>query len=226
MPARPTPRTPRRQSRVSVTRKKILRAAERGFSSTGYEATSLTDVAEASGVAVGSVYYHFRDKHTLLLALMDDLFKRLSHVRPNALPLEAFLGATPRSDIEQWVRRSYEMLKKRPSIYLVLLGLAESDPELRERRLRLDQLAIEQLTHMITLGEESGRFRRDGDAAASAFMIHHSIEMTVTQLLVRGSGVSDTNAILGSLSKMICRYLLEDEPIQPADALANGEGSP
>jgi AcrR family transcriptional regulator len=121
MPARPTPRTPRRQSRAGVTRRKILRAAERGFSRTGYE---------ASGLAVGSVYYHFRDKHTLLLALMDDLLKRLSHVRPNALPMEAFLGATPRSDIEQWLRHSYEMLKRRPSIYPVLLGLAESDPEL------------------------------------------------------------------------------------------------
>jgi hypothetical protein len=97
---------------------------------------------------------------------------------------------------------------------------------LRQRRLHLDQLAIEQLTHMITLGKQSGRFRKDDDVTASAFMIHHSIEMTVTQLLVRGTGASDTNAILGSLSKMICRYLLEDEPTQPEDAAANGEGSP
>jgi hypothetical protein len=37
---------------------------------------------------------------------------------------------------------------------------------------------------------------------------------------------SDTNAVLGSLSKMICRYLLEDEPTQPEAAAANGEGSP
>ena len=226
MADRPTPRRLRKQSRASLTRKKILRAAERLFSRTGYEATSLTDVAKSSGVAVGSVYYHFRDKHTLLLALMDDLINRLSHVRRNDLPMEAFLGATPRAGIEQWLRRSYEMLKKRPSIYVVLLGLAESDPEMRERRLRLDQLAIDQFTHMITLGEESGRFRKGDDAAASAFMIHHSIEMTVTQLLVRGTGVSDTNAILGSLSKMICRYLLDDESTQPEDALANGEGSP
>ena len=86
MPARTTPRTARKQSRASVTRKKILRAAERGFSSTGYEATSLTDVAEASGVAVGSVYYHFKDKHTLLLALTDDLLKRHSTTASSFLP--------------------------------------------------------------------------------------------------------------------------------------------
>jgi hypothetical protein len=79
---------------------------------------------------------------------------------------------------------------------------------------------------MITLGVENGWFRKYDDAAASAFMIHHSIEMTVTQLLVRGTGVSDTNAILGSLSKKICRYLLEDEPSRPEEAAANGEGPP
>jgi AcrR family transcriptional regulator len=204
-------RAPRTQSRSIATRRKILRAAERRFSRAGYEATSMSDVASASGIAVGSVYYHFADKRTLLLALMDDLLERLSKVRPAALPLAAFLGASPRSSIEGWLRHSYEIFQKRPSIYLVLLGLAESDLELRERRLRLDQLAIEQLTAMIKLGQERGRFRSGDDPSASAFMIHHSIEMALTPLLVRGVEVADADAVLGSLSTMICRYLLEDQ---------------
>ena len=64
---------------------------------------------------------------------------------------------------------------------------------------------------MIELGQERGRFRSEDDPSASAFMIHHSIEMALTQLLVRGVEVADSDAVLGSLSKMICRYLLEDQ---------------
>jgi AcrR family transcriptional regulator len=192
-----------------------LRAAERRFSSDGYDATSMTDVAEACGVAPGSVYYHFQDKHALLLALMDDFLRLVSSMPSEVLPLEAFLGTSPRTSIETWLRRSFQVLEKRPSIYLVMLGMAENDSELRERRLRIDAVAIERLSHMIRLGHEQGRFRSGDDPTASAFFIHHSIEMAVTQLLVRGSGtsskVNDTDLVLGSLSKMICRYLLEDD---------------
>jgi AcrR family transcriptional regulator len=205
-------REARKHSRGIVTRRKILRAAERRFSRAGYETTSLGDVAEACGVAVGSVYYHFSDKRALLLGLMDDLLDRVAKIRPDGLTLEAFLGASPRTSIEAWLHRSYQAFQKRPSSYLVLLGMAESDPELRERRLRLDQLAIEQLTLMIISGQERGRFRQDDDPAASAFIIHHSIEMAITQLLVRGTELADADVVLGSVSKMICRYLLEDEP--------------
>jgi AcrR family transcriptional regulator len=212
MPPSQQIREARKHSRGIVTRRKILRAAERRFSRAGYEATSLSDVAEACGVAVGSVYYHFSDKRTLLIALMDDLLDRVSKIRPDGLTLEAFLGSSPRTSIEAWLHRSYQAFKKRPSSYLVLLGMAESDPELRERRLRLDQLAIEQLTLMIISGQERGRFRQDDDPAASAFIIHHSIEMAITQLLVRGTELADADVVLGSVSKMICRYLLEDEP--------------
>jgi AcrR family transcriptional regulator len=79
----PTPETraPRTQSRSIATRRKIVRAAERRFSPAGYEATSMNDVASASGIAIGSVYYHFADERTPLLALMDDLLERLSKVR-------------------------------------------------------------------------------------------------------------------------------------------------
>ena len=116
MPASQEIREARKHSRGIVTRRKILRAAERRFSRAGYEATSLGDVAKACGVAVGSVYYHFSDKRTLLLALMDDLLDHVSKIRPEGLPLEAFAGPNPRTSIETWLRRSYQAFQKRPSI--------------------------------------------------------------------------------------------------------------
>ncbi len=60
----------RKQSRAQAkaqTRAAILVAARRQFVERGYEATTIRDIAQAAGVAVGSVHAHFKDKEALLL---------------------------------------------------------------------------------------------------------------------------------------------------------------
>ncbi|WP_059728125.1 TetR family transcriptional regulator [Burkholderia ubonensis] len=52
-----------------MTREAILDASERLFDACGYGAASLEDIAEAAGVTRGAVYWHFKDKRDLLLAL-------------------------------------------------------------------------------------------------------------------------------------------------------------
>jgi hypothetical protein len=77
----------------------------------------------------------------------------------------------------------------------------------------IDELAIEHLTCAIALGHEHGRLRSGDDPGASAFIIHHAIEMAVIQLLVPGIKAADADTVLCSLRKMICRDLLEDDLI-------------
>lgn len=50
-------------------RQQILEAAARHFSSAGYHATSMRDVAADVGVLVGSIYYHFESKDALYIAV-------------------------------------------------------------------------------------------------------------------------------------------------------------
>ncbi|NTZ84231.1 TetR family transcriptional regulator [Burkholderia metallica] len=52
-----------------LTREAILDASERLFDACGRGAASLEDIAEAAGVTRGAVYWHFKDKSDLLLAL-------------------------------------------------------------------------------------------------------------------------------------------------------------
>lgn len=51
----------------------ILQAAERLFSENGYPNTKIQDVAQAAEVAVGTVYFYFRNKEDLLLQLIDSI---------------------------------------------------------------------------------------------------------------------------------------------------------
>jgi AcrR family transcriptional regulator len=49
----------------------VLRAARERFSSTGYAATSIDEVAAATGLGKGSLYGAFGDKHQLFLRVFD-----------------------------------------------------------------------------------------------------------------------------------------------------------
>jgi TetR/AcrR family transcriptional regulator, transcriptional repressor for nem operon len=53
------------------TRGKLVEAARRLFWERGYEATSLQDVVDRARVKSGSLYYFFRTKEDLLLAVLD-----------------------------------------------------------------------------------------------------------------------------------------------------------
>src|SRR5947209_18502970 len=55
-----------------VDEKKVLQAARDEFWSCGYAATSIDDVAAATGLGKGSLYGAFGDKHALFLRVFDD----------------------------------------------------------------------------------------------------------------------------------------------------------
>jgi TetR/AcrR family transcriptional regulator, transcriptional repressor for nem operon len=54
------------------TRARILREAMELFNIRGYHATSISDIIEASGVQRGNLYFHFKNKEELALALIEE----------------------------------------------------------------------------------------------------------------------------------------------------------
>lgn len=68
---------PRNKPQQGAEEKKseILEAARTLFLSDGYEATSIGAIATAAGVAPNTIYWYFKDKDELLLAVLDQLFQ-------------------------------------------------------------------------------------------------------------------------------------------------------
>jgi AcrR family transcriptional regulator len=57
-----------------MTRKEvILQAAGRLFSDKGFKETSISEISEITGVAEGTVFYHFKSKEGLFLAVLEEL---------------------------------------------------------------------------------------------------------------------------------------------------------
>ncbi len=59
------PRAPRQDNR----REAVMDAAAKLFAEQGYRATTIRDIAGAAGMLPGSLYYHFKSKDALLLAV-------------------------------------------------------------------------------------------------------------------------------------------------------------
>lgn len=69
-PAKSLQKTPPKKLRRGPDRRKqIIAAASELFASRGFEGTSIRDIAAASGVLSGSLYYHFPSKEDLLFTV-------------------------------------------------------------------------------------------------------------------------------------------------------------
>jgi AcrR family transcriptional regulator len=76
----------------SATRERILLEAARLFRHHGFAATTLREVADASGIKAGSIYYHFESKDQILGEVLDKGIQVVTDAvrqRVDALPADA-----------------------------------------------------------------------------------------------------------------------------------------
>jgi TetR/AcrR family transcriptional regulator, transcriptional repressor for nem operon len=57
--------------RADTTRRQILRAASHQFARRAYHDVGLDDILAQAGLTKGAMYFHFRSKHTLALAIIE-----------------------------------------------------------------------------------------------------------------------------------------------------------
>lgn len=67
----------RTKEEAQKTREAIIEAAEIVFHRKGVSATSLNDIAKQAGFTRGAVYWHFRNKHDVFLAIVDALMESI-----------------------------------------------------------------------------------------------------------------------------------------------------
>lgn len=74
----------RTKADAALTRHKILDAAEQVFHDKGVTHTSLQDIAQAAGATRGAIYWHFKDKSDVFIAMMERVTLPLEEALQNA----------------------------------------------------------------------------------------------------------------------------------------------
>lgn len=115
---------------TATKRAHILNAAGQVFAEKGFHATTVRDVARRAGVADGTIYNYFENKHALLLGLFDELTRTVrGNVDPAGLAeldLRGFLRVSFSHPLQAFQASQFELFR-------VILSEVMVDRELGER---------------------------------------------------------------------------------------------
>jgi AcrR family transcriptional regulator len=92
-------------------REVILHEAARLFVASGYSGLSMREIATAAGVSKAALYYHFRDKEALFLAI---LTRNLEHIEQ--MLAEARQAPTTRRQVEQMIQAIFDRAPEQRAI--------------------------------------------------------------------------------------------------------------
>lgn len=130
-----------RQARSDRSREQILGAALDLAVVHGYQGTTMAAVSTASGLPIGSVYWHFKNKEQLFVALLEHCYEvwKEVHSGPEGLrrKLSRGIAGLSGADPEQYTKE--EALLKAAAVWALsrqLGGLAENS-EVRAAYLRM-----------------------------------------------------------------------------------------
>ncbi|WP_424445867.1 TetR family transcriptional regulator [Microbacterium sp. CH-015] len=121
------PREPK-QERAVATRKALVDSAGRVFADKHYSAATLADVLTAAGVSQGSLYFHFRNKHDLALAVIAAQGNAMQSVREDVL----LRASGPIDALERTAEAVAALISKSPVVQGGLRLLIQSRDEFPE----------------------------------------------------------------------------------------------
>ena len=178
-----------------IRRRQILDAAARLAVEEGLENTSIAKVAEAAGIAKGSIYLQFESRHDLLAGLQADLWARML-ARPNEIVADDDLAWAAKLDavVEHWMRFEFDY----HDLYHAVFHAVATDSD------EPFEAARSLLRHLVAAGTEAGEFdlgRLDHDVVVEFLLhgyigpcFHHTDPATtitdVQQLFRRAIGVT------------------------------------
>lgn len=121
-----------RLARQDIRERQILEAAARVIVKKGFRAARMQEIADAAGVANGTVYNYFRSKDALLLALLD----RLNESEDRPAQLDRLSQGDRRRTFAALMQHRFDVLSGKKPLLRALLPEVIDDRRLRQRYFR------------------------------------------------------------------------------------------
>jgi AcrR family transcriptional regulator len=163
-PAKPGPGRPREFDMETVLERAIV-----AFSGRGYHGASVADLAEATGLAWGSIYKAFGDKHALFLAAFDRYVETSHAALRRRVDTKKSGRERLRDALLFYVESSQGAAGKRGCLSVTVAAELAAYDEYVARRVRKAFLTTEKIVlELARAGQADGSLRRDLDAKACA----------------------------------------------------------
>lgn len=142
------------------TTDKIVEAAAELFASHGYVHTTLDEVATLAGYTKGAVYYHFKDKESLLLEVLKRIEARSIGATVRGVKAH---GGPATEQLKVFVKYQTGWAARHPRDLALLMVMsaetANTSPRVRTQMLRTYRKLASVLERIIDEGKRSGEFR-------------------------------------------------------------------
>lgn len=139
-------------------RQQILEGAFTCFAAKGYHNTTMDDIVAACGLSKGALYWYFKSKKELLLAVVDAWLEAAD----DAYHAAAARAGTPRDKLRAMGRVYGQALAadaRRAAVAIEFWGLSGQDPEVRERLRQLYGRYRGMVEGILAEGVAAGQFR-------------------------------------------------------------------
>lgn len=164
----------------------VLQAAMDAFWTKGYEATSMADLCQCTGLHKGSLYQSFGDKHELFMRALDHYSEKEFKESMAA----AFNSDSPLENIRAVVRKVCEGVANRKGCLVInsMVELAPHDDQVKAAVNSFGAKRLRVIADMIAKAQAAGEIRKDLAPLSLA-----------RQLMVTMAGVAATSkSLIGS----------------------------
>jgi AcrR family transcriptional regulator len=198
-------------------RAEILEAALRLFSSKGFHDTTMEEVANAAGVAKGTIYLYFQSKEHLLLALKRDFMQGLTDAVANIVAdaieqLEGGKATDYRDIIDDIFHAVVDYHTSQRDAVEVVVRQSPS-PDLVNEALELERDYLGLITSAFRTGMEYGLVHTE-DPEMTAHLITAAIRDNIATCLCYGEP-ADLDRLVEASKQMLYKALAPEIELPP-----------
>jgi AcrR family transcriptional regulator len=156
----------RRAARAEARRGEILDAAERIFTTKGYNESGIADIAAELGIGHGTFYRYFENKSDIAVNVLERALLEIASALSDEDPHASESVDEYRAQTLRIMRRMFELLGSRPSVFVLMhVQSAAIDIEAHQRTF---DLYSQYTGAFLQNGVDKGFLRQDMDVEITA----------------------------------------------------------
>jgi AcrR family transcriptional regulator len=170
------------QQRSEETRGRILEAALRLFSQSGYDATGVAEICQAASVSKGAFYHHFPTKQLVFYSLLNDwmggLDQQLSVFRRQDQPVSQTLV-----QMASMTKSIFQEADQKLPMFLEFWTQASRDPAVWQATIEPYHRYQEFFTLLVQQGITEGSLRNEDPATVAKIIVALALGLLLQGLL-------------------------------------------
>ncbi len=180
---------------------RILEAAARVFAEKGFHKAKISDVARLAGVADGTVYLYFKNKHDLLIKTFEEIMEHVNEMVREICKEDI----SPEEKIKALINGHYELAKEHPHIVEVItFELRQSYKFMKEYENKKFKEYLRLISLIIKEGQNSEVFPKEINPYIASRAFFGILNETMLQWVVSKEKYS-----LDEISEVVSRIILK-----------------